>query len=368
MRAAPDTSLQVPRLLTIIGHYIARNPDLWMKIGNFESKLLTEDLAAIVVSKPIYVCGLARSGSTLLLEILASQADTASHRYQDFPFVFTPFWWHTALAFNRFRDNTLRERAHGDKMLVNSQSPEAMEEMLWMAFFPNIHDAAAKQVLDNATAHAGFEHFYPNHVRKLLLTQKRKRYLSKGNYNITRMLYLQKLFPDARFIIPVRSPETHIASLMRQHQRFSEAGRNDADVVKHMSIAGHYEFGLDRRPIHAGDSARMDAIQAAWKAGDEVRGWALYWDMLYRFVHNQLQDNPALAKAALVVPFEKMYGHPQATIAEIFQHCDLPDGTKLAGEFSARIQKPEYYSHAFNDAEKALITDITQETAALFGY
>lgn len=367
MAAQPD-ALQVPRLFTAIGNSIARNPDRWIRIGNFESRLLADELDILPVSRPLYVCGLARSGSTLLLEILASQRDTASHRYQDFPFVFTPFWWNAALSFNPFRDKTMRERAHGDTMLVNAQSPEAMEEMLWTAFFRDIHDSGKEQVLDSATVNPGFEYFYPRHVRKILLARKATRYLSKGNYNVTRMLFLQRMFPDARFIIPVRSPETHIASLMRQHARFSEAGRKNADVVKHMSAAGHYEFGLDRRPIHTGDAARIEAVQAAWNAGDEVRGWALYWDMLYRFIHRQLAGNPALKEAACIVPFERLYGAPADTIAAIFSHCQLTCGEAAAAAFAPRIRKPDYYTHEFTAEQQALIAEITRETASLYGY
>ena len=47
------------------------------------------------------------------------------------------------------------ERAHKDRILVTPDSPEAMEEVLWMRFFPAVHDEAASQVLDAATSNAG---------------------------------------------------------------------------------------------------------------------------------------------------------------------------------------------------------------------
>ncbi|MFO7905247.1 MAG: hypothetical protein R6U98_21465 [Pirellulaceae bacterium] len=79
---------------------------------------------------------MARSGTTILLEILASHSKVVTHQYRDFPGLFTPYWWGHA---NRLTSSSPAERAHGDRLLVSAQSPEAMEEMLWMAFFPHVH-------------------------------------------------------------------------------------------------------------------------------------------------------------------------------------------------------------------------------------
>src|SRR5690606_27542462 len=108
------------------------------------------------------------SGSTILLETVASHPGVATHRYRDFPHVFTPFWW------NRFLDRTPRKqvttkpRVHADGLVVSSESPEALEEPIWMAFFPSAHKLNTSQILSSQTAHPDFEVFYRNHVRKLL--------------------------------------------------------------------------------------------------------------------------------------------------------------------------------------------------------
>src|SRR3546814_4717473 len=65
--------------------------------------------------------------------------------------------------------------------------------MLWMAFFGRLHDPHASAVLDAATDCPEFERFFADHMRKLLWVRRRPRYLSKANYNVTRMEYLLKL-------------------------------------------------------------------------------------------------------------------------------------------------------------------------------
>src|SRR3546814_18222232 len=92
-------------------------------------------------------------------------------------------------------------------------------------------------------------------MRKLLWVRRRPRYLAKANYNGTRMEYLLKLFPDARFVLPLRDPAAHIASLMKQQRLFCEGERRHPAALEHMRRIGHFEFGIDRRPIHVGDGA-----------------------------------------------------------------------------------------------------------------
>ena len=127
-------------------------------------------------------------------------------------------------------------------------------------------------VLDEQTAHPQFEAFYREHIRKLLRVRGGRRYLSKGNYNVTRLEYLLKLFPDARFVVPVRDPVWHIASLMKQHALFCEGCSRHPEAVRHLQRVGHFEFGLDRRPINAGDPALLSRVASAWGRGDELRG------------------------------------------------------------------------------------------------
>ncbi len=182
------------------------------------------------------------------------------------------------------------------------------------------------------------------------------------------MVYLRKLFPDARFIIPIREPVSHVVSLMRQHQRFCEAGRKGPRVPVHMSLVGHFEFGLNRLPIHTGDNTRMQAILSAWEVGDEVRGFALYWDMIYRFVYNQLLTHPALKKAALVVPFEELCLKPHDTLRDMFTHSQLPEDKALVETKASAIRAPDYYQHTLSPQETGLIRDICRDTARLYGY
>ena len=353
------------------GRFVARNPRLWIGLGNAETQIRAADIEGITIEQPVFVCGLARAGTTILLETLARHPDLASHRYRDDPFVFTPIFWNLFLSRLPQSRQAPAERAHGDGIAVTSESPEAFEEIIWMAFFEGLHDPAQgpghSVVLDAATDCPPFEAFFRDHIRKLLWVRGRPRYLSKANYNVTRMEYLLKLFPDARFVVPLRAPEAHIASLVKQHRLFSEGERRHPRALQHMRRIGHFEFGLDRRPIDVGDGS-MPAILRAFRDGEEVRGWALYWASLHNWLAGRLAANAALRAAVQVVRFEDLCRRPEDVLRQVFAHCGLSDDEGMIATAARLIHAPTYYSPDFSPQDSAQIAVLTGEAARRFGY
>jgi hypothetical protein len=356
----------VPPLLHLMGGLVDRFRDFWLTLGRLETRLLADPLAAVPLSRPVYVCGLARSGSTLLHEILAAHPGVATHRVKDYPMVYTPYWWRQATR--RRPPAPPRERAHGDRVLITADSPDALEEMVWMAFFPRCHDPAVSNALTADSAHPAFEEFYRAHVRKLLLTEGATRYVAKANYHVARLGYLLRLFPDARLVIPVREPVSHLASLARQQERFSAGQRRHRRALAYMQRSGHFEFGLDRRPLHLGDGARVREIRRAWAGGAEVRGWALYWAMVHEYLARLLAADARLRAAAVVVRYEALCDTPAEVVEGVLRHAGLADAARLAEAFAPRVRRPDYYRHSFTPEEVAVIRAETASAAKLWGY
>ena len=341
---------------------ICDNPGLWQKIGQLETSLISDTLEHVQIEKPIYVSGLARSGSTILLEILASIPGVVSQRYKDFPPVFTPYAWNSMLGHMQTGDAKPSERAHKDGILVTLDSPEAMEEPIWMSFFPDAHNPAVSNVISEATEDKGFGSFYIAHIKKLLAVRQGQRYLAKANYQITRLEYLLKLLPDARFILPVRDPAAHIASLVKQHNLFSRGQRANEKARKHLQRVGHYEFGLDRVPVNTGDDATTQEIISLWGQGNELEGWVLYWNQVYGYLADRVEANSELAAATKFVVFENLCADPEKILSDTFAHCDLKLSDKLVSEAASRIKAPTYYKSGFSDPELFAIAQGTGAT------
>ncbi len=345
--------MRVPSGLHWQSRFFAATAGLWRRLGDLESRVLDEQIQATPVIKPIYVTSLARAGTTIVTELLERHPDVTSHRYSDFPNVWTPYWRNDLLQKSRRETPALTERAHRDRIRISNDSPEAVEEVLWMHFFDGLHDERHGQVLDENDRRGDFDAFYRDHIRKLLAVRGASRYLAKGNYNTARLRYLHSLFPDARYVVPLRDPVQHIASLVKQHRLFEEADQQDPRVGRQLSLSGHFEFGPHRTFVHFGDQAEAGAIRDCWNGGREVEGWARYWAATYRHLEAQLGDDANLRGALMLFRYEDLCSHSGQLIDALLSHCGLPGKgfEPVREEYIGRLTLPDYYAPDFSDAE-----------------
>jgi len=346
----------------ILAKLVTKDPEAFVALGNAETRMVRGRLQP--VDTPIYICGLARAGTTILTEVIARHPDVATHTYRDFPCLFTPYVWNkTISAFDwlPFQPKP-HERAHKDGILVTSKSPEAMEEVIWMAFFKHLHDETRSAVLGRETKSKKFPPFYREHIQKLVKTRKKTRFASKANYNLTRVSYMLSIFPDARFVIVVRNPVPHVWSLYRKDKMFRTEQEKDPAALVHMNQVGHFEFGKGRVFINTGDDAAMASVQSCFTSGDDVRGWARYWAMLHRFIHNECETKPEV----LVVRHEDMCAAPKESMTKIYEHCRLSyDAAKLdaAAEIFHETENP-----TIPEDMQTIIREETDNVAAHWGY
>lgn len=354
------------RLMRSFGWLVHAQPNIWIDLGKLETRFLKDRLETIALDAPIYVTGLARAGTTLLLSILESHPQLTSFKYCDYYGVFTPFWADRLFRVLGLGEADKRERAHDDGMMVNAYSPEAMEEILWMQFFDYLHDIHTSNVVTAKTDHPEFESVYRLTLKKLLLCRGAARIVSKNNYNITRIAYLAKICADARFVIAVRHPVDHIASIARQHQ----LNMDQFSTPSHLSYlrnAGHFEFGQGRIPITlAVDKTRY--IQELWDQGRDVEGWAEYWNAVYAWTHKEIVQKEELSARCMLVPFEQLCATAESKITDILAFCNLEGADGWVADWVARIDYQPKYSAPFTAEEREMIMDICGETAEKYGY
>ena len=352
----------VPSGLYYQSRFFSATKALWRRLADIESRLVHEETAQLTVDRPVYITSLARSGTTIVTEMLAQHPHLCSHRYSDFPNVWTPYWRNYLLQRTRRSSAGMQERAHQDRIQVNNDSPEAVEEVLWMHFFSSRHDATVNQVLDGKIRNSEFDRFYQQHILKLLAVRRADvdaatRYLAKANYNLSRIRYILSLFPDARFLIPVRDPVHHIASLMRQQALFTRASQEDPRVPLQMAMSGHFEFGPERVPVNFADDGATQASIDDWQQGREAEGWARTWAQTYRHVHDLLEEFPDLQKACLLFRYEDLCTRPESLIDTILTHCELPESgfEPIREHYIKHLSLADYYPLNLNAAELSQI-------------
>ena len=334
-------------------------------LGDIESDLLASQLEACTLDRPVFITGLARSGTTLLLNLFANIPGVATHRYIDFPFLFVPVAW------NWVQDRLGKsgdpvERPHRDRIKITRDSPEAFEEPLWAHFFPWVHVPGEMHRLTAADRQPQFDDYFLQHLRKVLMLRGGNRYVSKGNYNVTRIEYLADLLPDARFVIPVRHPITHVESLMKQHELFTEYSARDTRVPHYMRTAGHFEFGPQRVPVNMDpDHARL--IAEAWSRDEHHLGYALMWRSIYAHV-GALGREPQFANRIEFVRYEDLCSDPAVTLRRLAQFCEFEDGIDAVLATLPEVSARKLASCLLSSSMAASVWEVTAETARSFGY
>jgi Sulfotransferase family len=336
-------------------------PGLGPALATLESRTVEID-ERTPIRAPLYICGLARAGTTVLLELFSTLPAFACHRYADFPGLWTPYWWNRLRASLPRAPSTPVERAHRDRLQVTRESPEAFEEVLWMRFFPGLHRESRSEVFESDQHHPTFERHYRAHIAKLVAVRGAQRYLAKGNYNLTRMGYLAGLFPDARFIVPFRDPLGHIGSLMRQDRWFSRAGRESASVRRHLGRVGHFEFGLDKCPIHVGDDVAWRDIGEAWRGSAPLQGWIALWNSVYGWLADRLERDDSLRARCALVSYNQLCAAPEPALRALADHAgvDPPRIEHWVAQHSPTLSAPDYYRPDFDAEETVAIVNATR--------
>lgn len=289
---ATDSYGPLDRLL----HRIAfAHPALQRVLGDVENDMFRRQLAEVRVERPVFITGLPRAGTTLLLELLHGTGEFASYTYRQMPFVLAPLLWDRVSARSQ-QAAVARERAHGDAMSIDFDSPEAFEEVLWInRLSDTVFEGETMRTLGADDLDASFREAWRGLAAKLVCLRAAQsggardkgrggdhpdsptplpRYLSKNNANIARLPAIVSVFPDATLLCCFREPAAHVASLHAQHLRFLSMHDSDAFAERYMAWTGHHDFGRNFRPIRFDGAIEVPAIEAEF--------WLRYWIDGYR--------------------------------------------------------------------------------------
>tara|TARA_Y100001958_G_C21235659_1_gene562001 strand:- start:36 stop:998 length:963 start_codon:yes stop_codon:yes gene_type:complete len=212
----------------------------------------------------VFVSGLARSGTTILLNAIHKSNKFGSLSYEDMPFILAPNLWYKISSISKKSKSI--ERAHGDGIFVSSKSPEAFEEVYWKTF----NDKSTVSIQN-------FKLF----INNIILKNKKKRYLSKNNQNINRIKLLSKSFSHSVIFIPFRLPLQHSNSLLFQHIKFRNESKSDNFISEYMKIIGHTEFGPNYLPLVSNYKEKNHL---------ELNHWLEQWYLTYKNLHDNIKN------------------------------------------------------------------------------
>ena len=279
---------------------------------DLERQIYRREAEQLPLQPPIFVAGLARAGTTVIMRALHQSGGFAALTYRDLPFPLAPNLW-ARLGKPLRRAVVAAERAHGDGVPHDLDSPEAIEEMFWR-HHEGDHYCRADGLSPVAPSEETIDDFV-DYVRLVQLRYRRPRYLSKNNNNVLRLPALIAAFPEAQLIHPFRDPAQQAASLLNQHRRACRLAAGDPFRARFMAWLGHHEFGADRRRF------LLPGGPAGGDDPDSVDYWLKSWIAVHLFL---LDAPPPVRVRQIFVDYDRLVGDAARGTRRLGERLGLP--------------------------------------------
>lgn len=258
--------------------------------------------------KLIYIGGYARSRSTFLLNQFYNTGIFCSLKYSHFPFITSP------IISNKISkllySNKSINRAHGDGLKINLNSPESFEEIFWSGELESyFNDNYLREIKEYNTE--VFKNYF-NLLKKIKFLHKNDLYLCKSNYFFLRSNIFDQEKINFLYFVTIRNPISQIKSLLNQHLKFTNYGYKNVLIGKYLNSIGKYDFGYKRKPILL-DNGKLNKISLEYfYKNDNLNYYLSQWIIVYEFILNLKNKNPSkiffvdLSVESTLSSFEKL--------------------------------------------------------------
>lgn len=280
----------------------------------------------------LFISGLARSGTTVLMNFLHETNRFSSLTYADMPFILAPNLGGKISKNKTSGELKMRERAHKDGILINNESPEALDEVFWKVFLDNKYIQKDRLLIHEINDEN--KNRYSQYIDLIILKHSKNegtKYLSKNNNSILRLSSLLEIFPKATVLIPFRDPLQHALSLLNQHQHFCKLQTENPFTLKYMNWIGHHEFGLNQKPFYLKNDLIFN--QLIEKNKEDVNYWLLTWLNYYTYVSEHFMNSCTLFS------YEKFCKNPTNYMNKISEKIGLQDFEFQLEPFESKERK-----------------------------
>lgn len=259
-------------LAQLLHHLALDNYNVGYRLFKRESKRnAQEEKAHFVV-----VTGLARAGTTSVLNTAMPLGPFASLNYGNMPFLMAPNTW---AKFYKPKKGKEVERSHGDGISIGLDSNEALEEYFYKVIFQDAYIRENRLVQHQLTGEQ-----YADVMKYQSIVRKAKSdvYIAKNNNFLLRYKSMREHNPDFIAIVMYRHPLYHAASLLEKHLQYVKMQEEDPFVLEYMNWLGHHEFGKNHLPFE------FDGIDAhpgmnGYNDPTTLNYWLTVWLTVYSY-------------------------------------------------------------------------------------
>jgi hypothetical protein len=278
----------------------------------------------------VVISGLARAGTTSLMNDLSKISDFVSLNYANMPFLMCPNFW---AKIYKPKTGKLKERSHKDGIMIGLNSNEALEEYFFKvkasdSYIKDFHLSEYKITQEDYNDYLDYQ--------SIIKLDNNKIYLAKNNNFILRYKSVREFNDDFIMVILYRDPLTHAASLMEKHRDYKKLQKEDPFVLEYMNWLGHHEFGKQHKPFMFPDSEENIRYDK-----ESLDYWLKIWIDYYKYILTISHPN------TILINYDSYCRNPKETVETILKKigitAELPDyepfinRRKADGEFSNDI-------------------------------
>lgn len=284
----------------------------------------------------VIISGLARAGTTSLMNDLSRIDDFVSLSYANMPFLMCPNIW---ARFYRPKNRELKERSHKDGIMIGLNSNEALEEYF---FKVKADDSYIEDF--HLSEYTISQEDYDDYLdyQTIIKLDNRKIYLAKNNNFILRYKSVRKYNDDFLMVLLYRDPLSHAASLKEKHRDYQKLQKEDPFVLEYMNWLGHHEFGKEHKPF-----VFLNSEESIHDDKESLDYWLKLWIYYYSYVLKI--DHPK----TILINYDSYCKTPKETIETILQKtgitAELPDYKPF---INRRKTNDEFSDDVFDTAQK----------------
>jgi hypothetical protein len=212
------------------------------------------------------------------------------------------------------KSSALVERAHGDSILINQESPEAIDEIFWKYQLENEYIDA--MYLKSHRVKTEDVHQYKHFIRLHLSKAGKSVYLTKNNNTILRIKsLLENTSLKASYIFALRDPLSHAISLLKQHRLFTIMHKKDSFSLSYFNSMGHHEFGMNQKAFCFNDEGVNQSFDNLDKF--QLDYWLHTWLNYHRFLLSLPNEK------LIFVSFDDICANPTKIMAQVVSTCQV---------------------------------------------
>jgi hypothetical protein len=321
----------------------------------YENLFLNVDLTGIEIEKPIFIVSLPRTGSTMLNTLMSAHDDVAyfSHLMN----VSYPHFCAMDHIRTKLKLELNGERFIGDSIMVNLTGPSDPIPIFnkWIRKDPFVpkYLSLTKASLSEEQIDEIF-----TSIKKAIwcMEGNRSRFLMKSPGIIPYLPLVRELFPDAKYVHLVRDPRPCANSLIKLAHKTIAQGEMITRAKKKFEYSG-------KTPVTYPHLPNLPKYLEQYGIED-IRTAANIWKDGMDFVEHEKDTLDHFFE----VRFEDILLHPETSLRNIFEFCELtmPDKTNL--NFWKNLNGVGTIHHKNQYAQFELIEEICKGTMERYGY